>query len=145
MAKANLHLEHIEDDTLALKELKEQLSSNGYLVITVPALMSLWGAHDVQNHHFRRYTRTSLNKVLDAAGFEIVRWSYFNTLLFPLIFLIRWINRNRKLEGESDLEMPSLIINKVLTFLFGFERYLVRLFALPIGVSLGVTARIKRI
>jgi len=138
-------LEHIEEDILALKELKELLSSNGYLVITVPALMSLWSAHDVQNHHFRRYTRTCLNKVLDAAGFEIVKWSYFNTLLFPLIFLIRWLNRNRNLDGESDLKMPSLMINKVLTFVFGLERFLVRLFALPIGVSLGVTARIKKI
>jgi len=107
--------------------------------------MSLWSAHDVQNHHFRRYTRTSLNKVLDAAGFEIVKWSYFNTLLFPLIFLIRWINRNRNLDGESDLKMPSTMTNKVLTFVFGFERFLLRLFALPIGVSLGVTACIKKV
>lgn len=136
-------LEHIEDDVSTLKVLRKQLVPDGHIVITVPALMSLWSDHDVKNHHYRRYTRKSLNQILDAAGFEVVTWSYFNTLLFPLIFMIRWINRWRNVAGESDLKMPGRMINGILSRLFGLERHFVRWCSLPIGVSLGAVARLK--
>jgi hypothetical protein len=51
--------------------------------VTVPAYQWLWSGHDEINHHHRRYTRRSLVRVAEQAGWELVRTTYFNSLLLP--------------------------------------------------------------
>jgi ubiquinone/menaquinone biosynthesis C-methylase UbiE len=46
-------LEHIEDDSSALKEWRRVLKKGGTLLITVPAHQWLWSGHDVPLQHFR--------------------------------------------------------------------------------------------
>ena len=48
-------LEHIEDDRAALKSMARRLKPGGAILIAVPAHPWLWSAHDVANHHHRRY------------------------------------------------------------------------------------------
>ena len=43
------------------------LNPGGTLLVTVPALKSLWSAHDVRNHHCRRYDRSMLLAFVGAA------------------------------------------------------------------------------
>ena len=50
-------LEHTKDDLLVLECVRQKLVMGGYLVISVPAFMFLWGQQDVVNLHYRRYSR----------------------------------------------------------------------------------------
>lgn len=82
-------LEHIEDDGGALEHVAELLCDGGRLALSVPAYQWMWGQQDVVNMHCRRYTRGELCRKLDRHGFEIVRATYFNTVLFLPIASLR--------------------------------------------------------
>ena len=47
-------LEHLEDDVGAIRTLHKILKPGGTALLTVPALQSLWSAHDIVNEHYRR-------------------------------------------------------------------------------------------
>lgn len=134
-------IEHVEDDIGALKALHSRLVNDGVAVITVPAYMFLWSAHDELNHHKRRYTAKELALKLEAAGFSIEKLSYFNTLLFPIVYAVRKLNNVLGRDGASDVEMPGSIVNFILTKIFGLEKYLLRFVSLPFGVSILAVAR----
>jgi len=129
-------LEHIEDDRAALSRVKRLLKPDGRLLVTVPAYAWLWSSHDAGHRHWRRYTAGMLRQLTAAAGVQIVRLGYFNTLLFPLIAGLRMI---RKLAGRpahgSDAALPSRPINCLLTWLFSVERHWLRHAVFPFGTS----------
>jgi SAM-dependent methyltransferase len=135
-------LEHIEDDLAALAELRRVLRPGGTLLCGVPAFPFLWGAQDEISHHYRRYVRPELRARLQDAGFEVVRASYFNSILFPAIAIIR-VGR-RALPGgrrdgeplESDFELGPVWMNPVLARVFSSEASFLRMRDLPCGVSL---------
>lgn len=134
-------IEHIEDDVGALKTLRSRLVDDGVAVITVPACMCLWSAHDELNQHKRRYTAKELRNKLETAGFHIEKITYFNTLLFPVVYVVRKLNNMLGRDGASDVEMPWHVINYALTKIFGIEKYLLRLVSLPFGVSVLAVVR----
>jgi SAM-dependent methyltransferase len=134
-------IEHIEQDVESLKAIRSRLVSNGKAVITVPAYMFLWSKFDELNEHKRRYTLTELNAKLEQAGFTVEKISYYNTLLFPVVFVVRMLNNIMKRDGASDIDMPSLPINYILEKIFGIEKYLLRLVNLPVGVSILAVVR----
>src|SRR5262249_14522534 len=70
-------LEHIEDDVAFLRSLRRLLKPGGRLYVTVPAFPPLWSAEDEHAGHFRRYTRRSLNEVLERGGFRAECLTYF--------------------------------------------------------------------
>ncbi len=63
-------IEHLEDDLGALRELRRTVAPGGALLVTVPAYQWLWSGHDEINHHHRRYTRRSLQRVAEQAGWQ---------------------------------------------------------------------------
>ena len=134
-------IEHVEQDVESLARLAGQLSPDGRLLMTVPALPWLWSSHDVTHHHFRRYTRRQLENVLRRAGLEPVGISYFNTLLFPAIAAVRLLKMVLRLKDGHDDAMPSPFINFLLKKIFGLESHLVGRVSLPIGVSLLAVAK----
>jgi len=113
------------------------------LVATVPAFTWLWSRHDDAHEHKRRYTHQQLKALLNGAGFEVERCSYFNTLLFPPIALVRLGRRILGIEGDGtgDIALPGDFLNSLLYALFSFERRLLQVTNLPIGVSLLIVAR----
>ena len=87
-------LEHIEDDNSMLQMLGKKIRRGGILLITVPAFMSLWSSEDDSAGHFRRYTCTELEKIVTAAGFNVLQSSYFMSFLYIPILLVRvWMER----------------------------------------------------
>jgi len=140
-------LEHIENDGAALEILKARLEPGGRLLLTVPAYQWMWGAHDDVNHHFRRYTRGRLKRLLQDAGFIVSRASYFNTWLFPPIAAVRLLAKlapRRKSAGGavgSDFDKPTGILNAPLRWLFASEALFLTWMSFPFGVSLFVSAR----
>jgi SAM-dependent methyltransferase len=125
-------LEHIEEDDLAVAEIRRVLRPDGTLLIAVPADPRLWSDHDVAVDHVRRYTRETLASVLQRGGFEIARMASWNVLLRPVVAM-----RRKKASG-SDLDDLHPVVNTALTAIITAERYL-PVKQLP-GVSLLVTA-----
>jgi SAM-dependent methyltransferase len=81
-------LEHIEDDRMFVRQLRDMVRPGGFLYLTVPAFDWLWSISDVDAMHYRRYTRRSLADVL-AGGFEVIYSTYLFQRLVPLSILVR--------------------------------------------------------
>jgi len=137
-------LEHCDDEDEALEDAMRVLRPGGGLVMTVPAMPSLWGSHDRANAHRCRYTRAHLTEVVGGAGFEALRCSYFNMFLLPLAFAARALPEAIGREGSDGIDVPPAPVNAALRTVFGLERPLLRHLDLPLGVSLVVTAKRPR-
>ena len=78
-------LEHLEDDVGALRAWGDRLRSRGWLLFSVPAYASRWGAADRMAGHFRRYEPGQVEELLARAGFTDGKvWTYG----FPLGYLL---------------------------------------------------------
>lgn len=143
-------VEHVEDDKLAVSEMIRVCKSNGFVFVTVPAFMDLWSKHDEINYHFKRYTNQTLIPLFPASKGNIHYRSYFNTLLFIPIYLVRFISNKFpnlfKRDGSgSDHSMFELgVLNKVLYWIFYVENiFLKHKMKLPFGVSLMLSFKKK--
>ncbi len=128
-------LEHVGADEAALTGMAAKLKPGGRILITVPAHPWMWSAHDVVNHHQRRYTKATLRDVIARAGLTLDMMSYFNSLLFPLAAAARLAGRLTGKE-DSDDRLPPRALNALFEKLFGLERYALGRVPFPPGVSL---------
>jgi SAM-dependent methyltransferase len=142
-------LEHIDDDTGALREIGQALKQKGMLLITVPAHQLLWSYFDVSSNHKRRYRKDELQAKLEQAGFTVKKISYYMFFLFPVLAAIRLIGNikrherkeNNKLAIGASLEAKTIpILNDVFLASLSLEKFLLRYFNLPFGASLVVLA-----
>ncbi|MGF6812273.1 SAM-dependent methyltransferase [Paraburkholderia sp. Clong3] len=129
-------LEHIADDAGSLARMRDLLTPGGRIIVTVPAGQSLWSAHDVFLHHYRRYSRGSLMRCAVVAGYEVERISYFNTLLYPVAVAARWADRLLRRKHSSGDAIPPWLLNAALYRIFSAERHWLAHAPLPYGVSL---------
>ena len=132
-------IEHLEDDLTALRELRRVVAPGGALLITVPAYQWLWSGHDEINHHHRRYTRRTLQRVAEQAGWETVRTTYFNSLLLPVAILLRGLDRfsTKTTESSLDLWVPPAPVNWLLERPLALEAAIIgRSGRIPAGLSL---------
>jgi len=136
-------VEHIQDDVAALKAMAECLKPGGKILITVPAHQWMWSAHDVVNHHHRRYSKAGLARVIRAAGLEPRKLGYFNSLLFPLAAASRLVGRLTG-KDDSDDSPPPRPVNTLFETIFRLERHLVGRVPLTPGVSIITLASPKR-
>lgn len=133
-------VEHVADEAAALEAARRALAPGGLLMVTVPAYQWLWSGHDVALGHRRRYTARRLAQAVERAGFRVAHRSYFNTLLFPAIALVRLWKRLRGDAGH-DLRRPPEPVNRLLAAVFALERFLVPCYPLPFGTSVLLVAR----
>ncbi|MFS0773128.1 class I SAM-dependent methyltransferase [Sphingomonas sp. 1P08PE] len=133
-------VEHIEDDVAALAAMKTLLRPGGKILIAVPAHQWLWSAHDVVNHHHRRYSKKTLRAAIGAAGLVPDKLGYFNSLLFPLAAGARLLGR---LTGrdDSDDSPPPPLVNSLFEGIFRLERHMVGRMPMAPGVSIVTLAR----
>ncbi len=132
-------IEHLDEDLEALRELRRVVAPGGFLLVTVPAYEWLWSGHDEINHHHRRYTRRSLQRVAEQAGWRQTRTSYFNSLLLPVAILLRALDRlsTKTTESSLDLWVPPEPLNWLLERPLALEAALVgRGGRIPAGLSL---------
>lgn len=138
-------LEHMKNDREALQAIKPSLKENGTLFITVPAFPFLWSDHDVALHHYRRYTRGELHQIVKENGYKTTYSSYFNFWLFPLIAIIRLVQKytdhgQSEQTARSNSMLPGFLMNKLLQAVFASERWLIGRIKFPFGVSLMLVA-----
>jgi SAM-dependent methyltransferase len=135
-------IEHVDDDLTAVQEMVRVCRPGGTVFVTVPAYMGLWSKHDETNHHKRRYVRRHLRELFRLKSGTIENTSYFNTLLFPMIWLARKVanllpRSDRAGQRASDFELGnSRFLDTVLYFIFSAERVFLRIIRFPFGVSI---------
>ena len=124
-------LEHQPDDRAFLGTLFERMPPGARLILTVPALQSLWSSWDAQLGHVRRYDRTSLSNVIAQFPFEVRELTYlFPELLAPAI--ARRFGRGPT--GREEFPVLPKALNASLTAL-GSVSLKLRQF-MPLGTSL---------
>jgi SAM-dependent methyltransferase len=77
------------DEARALRQFHRCLCQNGWLILNLPAYRWMLSRHDSAVSNVRRYTATSLRRLLKAVRFRPVYISYWNTLLLPLMIVAR--------------------------------------------------------
>ena len=132
-------IEHIDDDAAALASIATKLKAGGTFIMTVPAHQWMWSAHDVVNHHKRRYSKHGLQRLISRSPMRLVKIGYFNSLLFPLAVVERAASKLRGKE-DADVKLPPAPLNAVLEKIFEAERHLVGRLPLPPGLSLFAVA-----
>jgi SAM-dependent methyltransferase len=71
-------IEHITDDLLAIRNAKALLRNNGKLIVLVPAGQWLYNSIDRELGHYRRYSKSGLNNLMESAGLVVTGCRYFN-------------------------------------------------------------------
>ncbi len=140
-------LEHIQEDENALEQALKTLKPGGTLIITVPAYQWLWSNFDKHSHHKRRYSKQELVLKLKKTGFQVRMITFYMNLLFPVLAFIRLWSKLTCTSKSAETEMSSFVelkvvplLNLLLLAVMRFERFLLRFFCLPFGVSLLVVA-----
>ena len=132
-------IEHIDDDEAALESIATRLKPGGKFVMTVPAHRWMWSAHDVVNHHKRRYSKSALTTLIDNSPLRLESIGYFNSLLFPLAVAERMASKARG-KDDANLSLPSAPLNSALEHAFAVERHLIGRVPLSPGLSLFAVA-----
>jgi SAM-dependent methyltransferase len=120
----------------AAAEMFRVLKPGGHLVLNAAALEALRGNHSVLSSEVRRYSKASLTKVLERAGFQI-RWiSYTNATILPLLLAVRLFQRiTGHEESPAEISLPPAPVNLVLSGLLGLEATALRWVGMPAGSS----------
>jgi len=131
----------VPDDAAAVKEMARVLHPGGLLLVRVPALEILRGAHDGAVGTRRRYTRRELVGLLEAAGLTAVRSTYANSFLFPLLLARRTLDRALGREGSDVAFLPAPLEWLFKRLLFAEAALVHRGGSLPVGASVIALAR----
>jgi phospholipid N-methyltransferase len=111
-------LEHIQNDAEILKVFNNLLSTDGRLVLIVPAVKWVYGEIDKAVGHYRRYSKKSIN--------------YFN---FP--GLIVWFFNSRFLKIHEQQQSQIAFFDRIVPLIKNLESFLHP----PLGMSLFVVGR----
>ncbi len=120
-------LEHIEQDLAALQHLRPALVDQGKLLLLVPAIPALYGSVDEAVGHYRRYTKKTLSRLLEGAGFK-VRYIRSINILGTFGW---WVNA--KLLKRKVIPMSNF---RVFKYLAPIIRAVESVVKLPIGISI---------
>jgi SAM-dependent methyltransferase len=137
-------LYHAEpDQTVAiLRGMAASIKPGGLIAFREPAMPIARGWHDRAVNGRQRFTVDGIARSLRDAGFEPLRITYLNTVLFPPIVLVRRLqDLQQPGVAKSDVEDTPEPLNSLLLGILRFERALLRTIDLPFGVSLFAVAR----
>jgi len=134
-----------EIEQAAPREMARVLKPGGMMIVTTAALESLRGGHGSLAKELRRYDLRSLTRLLEGAGFEVVRMSYVFATLFPLVYGVRawqrWQGGGEAAASATEISVPSAPVNALLTALVTIESWLLRVIDMPIGSTIICLAR----
>jgi len=134
-------VEHLDDDIAGLKEMNRVLKKGGRTLVFVPAFMWLWGVQDDVSNHRIRYTKKQIVERLEKAGFDIERATYANWTFFAPILGGRALMKLTGIKPESENKVNISALNGVFGKLLGAERFFLKNFNFPFGVSIVIVAK----
>lgn len=102
-------VEHIEDDSLAIRNCHQLLREQGKLVILVPAYQKLYNRFDRELEHFRRYTRKKLNQIFINEKFQVQHSQYFNFMGIPGWYVSGKLQKNKTIP-KSQMSLYNRLV-----------------------------------
>ena len=132
-------IEHIEDDYDFLENtVKKLLKNDGKVIITVPAYQFLFGKHDIELKHFRRYNLKMIRKLCDKTSFKIKKAHYFYASLVLPRLMSKLLNKDDRINNwkysknhiltklfEGILNLDYFICKKLNKLSFGLSLFVV--------------------
>ena len=103
-------LEHIENDSDIVDDLKSLLKKGGIVKILVPARQEIYSSMDKKVGHFRRYERKALINMFENNGFKVVSCDYFDFLGYFIALLYKLVN------NEGTISHSSIILYDKVVF-----------------------------
>ncbi len=125
-------MEHVPDDDAFLRDLTgENLAEGGTVVVSVPALQSLFSKHDEALGHHRRYSPSDLRRVVAANGLVVQKaGGLFHSLLFPRTWsvvrekFLRFLAKEPPLPPTADDWTAGKWVSKGVDKLLAFDNAL---------------------
>lgn len=137
-----LYHRNVKDDRGVLSECFRVMAPQGMAIITDSALNWLRGPHDEAVHTRQRYRLGEFASMVEAAGFEIVKRTYANSLLFVPMVTLRLARRFFPgTEARSDIVDVPRALARILSAVQAGERWLLRRMSLPLGTTVVIVAR----
>ena len=134
-------LEHIDNDEEALNLIHNKLTSDGRLIILVPAYQFLFGQRDKGIGHFRRYSKNELVSKLSNAHFEIVESRYWNMLGVLPYFIAEKIMKKEFIVGFRGNKKKGIVSNMLNKALFVWFQRVENPINLGFGLSVMAVAK----
>ena len=131
----------VTDDRAAVAEMARVVRPGGVLLVRVPALRALWGAHDAEVLSRHRYNRRELVALLAGCGLRVERATYCNSILFPLLFARRTLDRLLGREGSDVGFLPAPLEWAFRRALLAEAALVKRGLSFPVGASVVALAR----
>jgi ubiquinone/menaquinone biosynthesis C-methylase UbiE len=126
----------VKDEIDALKEFNRVLKNGGILLLREPAYNWLRGNEDVGSLTKRRFQKRDLEDKITQSSFKMLKISYVNFFLFPILLIVRILTGLSGKRGESDMSIPPGIINRFLFKILRTEASLLKFISLPFGSSI---------
>ena len=126
------------------------MKDGGYLYITVPSYKFLWSEEDNEAGHFKRYTLSNLNRLLQESGFKSEYSTYIFSLLPIPIFLLRVlpekIGITLKNYGKGKVQNEHILKKGIMAtlaqLLWDFELFIIKKkIRIPFGSSCFIVCR----
>jgi SAM-dependent methyltransferase len=135
-------IEHLENPSEFLQEIKRKFSNAKHLVITVPARQELWTNYDVFNGHFKRYNLADL-KDITAPDVLLPEACYFNHILYPVFWMFARLIKKR----GTQIKAPSGIfvqLHRIMSVILqiDFDLFPSRLYGTSIIALFSLTPRV---
>jgi 2-polyprenyl-3-methyl-5-hydroxy-6-metoxy-1,4-benzoquinol methylase len=111
-------LEHVEDDSSAIKKISEYLGIGGKTLITVPHNMKLWSASDDVSGHLRRYAKDELREKLETAGLKVITLTCYGFPFLQGLFQIRKFITSKEGIKREEILQERITKNKLGHFFF---------------------------
>jgi len=134
-------IEHLDEDVAGLREMHRVTKRDGYSLIFVPAFMWLWGVQDDISNHRIRYTKSQIVERIEKAGFRVERATYANFTFFAPILGGRALMKLTGIKPESENNVNISALNGLFGSIFSAERFWLKRFGFPFGVSIVVVAK----
>lgn len=102
-------LEHIDDDSSAVRQLAPLLSKNGVMKIFVPARQELYSNMDRTVGHIRRYSVDAIKCLATDNGLQVVSCRYFDFAGYFAALLYKLMNREAVFNAKTVLLYDRII------------------------------------
>lgn len=126
------------DPERAAKEARRCLEPGAIALFNLPAYGWMLSTHDRRVHNVRRFTRGQARAFLAGHGFKVLKATYWNMLLFPLMLLHRLTERD---DAASDVRDFPRWLDALFSAALAAERAVIGAgVPLPFGGSLLIVA-----
>lgn len=135
-------IEHIEDDTSAIKHIYKLIKPGGRLLLTVPSISYLYGPKDKDVGHYRRYNKQELYTKISEADFKITKIRYWNFLgIIPTFISVKLFRKRVSEDFRYSTSLVKIVLQKLLKMWFLLVENKIEP---PIGLTLFVVAEKER-